>query len=207
MDSRYLAFAGVAALLTVTPGADMALVTRSALAGGRRAALATTLGISLGVLAWAAASALGVAAVLATSPTAFAVLQLGGAAYLVVLGLQTLWRTRQAAPDRGEDGDRAERRTTAFRQGLLTNVLNPKIAVFYGTLLPQFLSPGDPALAISLVLAGIHVAFGLAWLTTYAWLVTRAGDVLRRPRARRALDRLTGTVLVALGLRIAASSS
>ena len=206
MDSRYLAFAGVAALLTVTPGADMALVTRSALAGGRRAALATTLGISLGVLAWAAASALGVAAVLATSPTAFAVLQLGGAAYLVVLGLQTLWRTRQAAPDRGEDGDRAERRTTAFRQGLLTNVLNPKIAVFYGTLLPQFLSPGDPALAISLVLAGIHVAFGLAWLTTYAWLVTRAGDVLRRPRARRALDRLTGTVLVALGLRIAASS-
>jgi len=206
MDSRYLAFAGVAALLTVTPGADMALVTRSALAGGRRAALATTLGISLGVLAWAAASALGVAAVLATSPTAFAVLQLGGAAYLVVLGLQTLWRTRQAAPDRGEDRDRAERRTTAFRQGLLTNVLNPKIAVFYGTLLPQFLSPGDPALAISLVLAGIHVAFGLAWLTTYAWLVTRAGDVLRRPRARRALDRLTGTVLVALGLRIAASS-
>ena len=85
-------------------------------------------------------------------------------------------------------------------------MLNPKIAVFYGTLLPQFLSPGDPALAISLVLAGIHVAFGLAWLTTYAWLVTRAGDVLRRPRARRALDRLTGTVLVALGLRIAASS-
>jgi len=158
------------------------------------------------VLAWAAASALGVAAVLATSPTAFAVLQLGGAAYLVVLGLQTLWRTRQATPDRGEDRDRAERRTTAFRQGLLTNVLNPKIAVFYGTLLPQFLSPGDPALAISLVLAGIHVAFGLAWLTTYAWLVTRAGDVLRRPRARRALDRLTGTVLVALGLRIAASS-
>lgn len=206
MDSRYLAFAGVAALLTVTPGADMALVTRSALAGGRRAALATTLGISLGVLAWAAASALGVAAVLAASPTAFAALQLGGAAYLVALGLQTLWRTRRAAPERAEDRDRAERRTTAFRQGLLTNVLNPKIAVFYGTLLPQFLSPGDPALAVSLVLAGIHVALGLTWLTTYAWLVTRAGDVLRRPRARRALDRLTGTVLVALGLRIAASS-
>lgn len=206
MDSRYLAFVGVAALLTVTPGVDMALVTRNALAGGRRAALATTLGISLGVLTWAAASALGVAAVLAASPTAFAALQLGGAAYLVVLGLQTLWRTRRGAPERVEDPARHEPRAAAFRQGLLTNVLNPKIAVFYGTLLPQFLSPGDPALAVSLVLAGIHVAFGLVWLTTYAWFVTRADDVLRRPRVRRALDRLTGTVLVALGLRIVASN-
>ncbi len=199
-----LAFTAVAALLTITPGADMALVTRNALAGGRLVALATAVGIVTGCLAWAAASALGVSAILAASTTAFTVLKLVGAAYLVILGLQTVWGARPSAPPREDErAGTSGRRGPAFRQGLLTNVLNPKIALFYGTLLPQFVVPGDPVLAKSLLLAAIHAALGLVWLSFYAWLVTTTGDWLRTPRIRRRLDRVTGSVLVALGLRIA----
>ena len=201
-----LAFAGIAALLTITPGADMALVTKNALSGGSRAALATTVGIVTSIMAWAAASALGVAAVLAASGTAFTVLKLVGAAYLIFLGLQAIWGTRRrgalySEPEISAGDGRAE--ASAFRQGLVTNLLNPKIAVFYTTLLPQFIVPGDPVLLKSLLLAGIHNLMGLVWLTAYATLVTRAGDVLRRPRIKRALDRVTGGVLIALGVRLA----
>ena len=199
-----LAFAAVAALLTITPGADMALVTRSALTGGGSGALATTLGILTGTMAWALASALGVAALLAASATAFTVLKLAGGAYLVFLGIQAIWRTRHGAAsneaDMGAAGEPVA--DSAFRQGLVTNLLNPKIAVFYTTLLPQFIVPGDPVLLKSVLLAGIHNLMGLVWLTGYATLVTRAGDVLRRPRVKRALDRVTGGVLIALGVRL-----
>lgn len=101
----------------------------------------------------------------------------------------------------GADDKRVE--GSGFRQGLVTNLLNPKIAVFYTTLLPQFIVSGDPVLLKSLLLAGIHSLMGLVWLTGYATLVRRARDVLRRPRVRRALDRLTGSVLIALGVRLA----
>jgi threonine/homoserine/homoserine lactone efflux protein len=201
MDSAgIVAFCGVAAVLTITPGADMALVTRAALMGGRRAAFGTTLGIVAGCLAWAAASALGVAAVLEASATAFTLLKLAGAAYLVFLGVQSIRFARTPAPT-AADAPPATR--APFRDGLLTNLLNPKIAVFYGALLPQFMADGDPIFLKSMLLAGIHGLMGIVWLSTYAAFVTRAGDVLRRPRVKAWLDRVTGGVLVALGLRLA----
>jgi threonine/homoserine/homoserine lactone efflux protein len=207
VDPGLAAFVGVAALLTITPGADMALVTRNALASGWRAALLTTLGINSGVLTWAAASAVGLAALLRASAEAFTVLRVAGGAYLALLGLQTLWRARGRAGRPDPAGPRAPARPPgawAFRQGLLTNLLNPKIAVFYTAFLPQFIAPGDPVLAKSVLLAAIHNVMGLAWLSAYAWLVARAGDVLRRPWVKRLLDRVTGSVLVVLGARLAA---
>ena len=199
MPHEPLVFLGVIALLTITPGADMAMVARSVFTGGRPAAFATTLGISAGCLAWAFASALGVAAVLAASRTAYDALRLVGAAYLVWLGIQSLLAARRgheaAAP--------APSNSSPFRQGLLTNLFNPKIAIFYSTFLPQFIGPGDPVLLISMLLAGVHVALGIAWLSVYAWLLQRAVDTFKGSRLRRALDTLTGTVLVALGLRLA----
>jgi threonine/homoserine/homoserine lactone efflux protein len=191
---------GVIALLTITPGADMAMVARSVFTGGRRDAFATTLGIATGCLAWAFASALGIAAVLAASQTAYDALRLVGAVYLVWLGAQSLLAAR-----RGHDAAPAGRARSAspFRQGLLTNLFNPKIAVFYSTFLPQFIAPGDSALAVSMLLASVHVALGIAWLSLYAWLLSRAVEAFRGSRVRRALDALTGTVLVALGLRLA----
>jgi threonine/homoserine/homoserine lactone efflux protein len=98
----------------------------------------------------------------------------------------------------------AVRRPSPFRQGLLTNLFNPKIAIFYSTFLPQFIGPGDPALLLSMLLAGVHIGLGLVWLTAYAWLLDRAVNAFKGSRLRRALDVLTGTVLIALGLRLAA---
>ena len=198
MESRIAAFTALAALLTITPGADMALVTRNVLQGGMRAGLGSTLGINLGCFAWGAASGVGIAAVLAASATAFTALKLAGAAYLIFLGLQAIRQTFQAI-----EAQAPPARGSPFRQGLLTNLLNPKIAVFYTTVLPQFIAPGEPAFLLSLLLAGIHNLLGFVWLTGYSWAVTRAGDVLRRPLVRRMLERITGTVLIAFGIRLA----
>jgi threonine/homoserine/homoserine lactone efflux protein len=202
MPDHPLVFVGVVALLTITPGADMAMVARSVFTGGRRDAFATTLGISAGCFVWACASALGVAAVLAASQTAYDALRLVGAAYLVWLGVQSLLAARRGlAPVQGGEGPR---QAHPFRQGLLTNLFNPKIAVFYSTFLPQFIGPGDPALLVSMLLACVHIALGIVWLSLYAWLLGRAVETFKGSRVRRALDALTGTVLVGLGLRLAA---
>jgi len=202
MPEHPLVFVGVVALLTITPGADMAMVARSVFTGGRRDAFATTLGISAGCFVWACASALGVAAVLAASQTAYDALRLVGAAYLVWLGVQSLLAARRGiAPVQGGE---APRPGHPFRQGLLTNLFNPKIAIFYSTFLPQFIGPGDPALLVSMLLACVHIALGIVWLSLYAWLLDRAVEAFKGSRVRRALDALTGTVLVGLGLRLAA---
>ncbi len=200
MPEHPFVFVGVVALLTITPGADMAMVARSVFTGGRRDAFATTLGISAGCFVWACASALGVAAVLAASQTAYDALRLVGAAYLVWLGVQSLLAARNGV---APDATAASRPGHPFRQGLLTNLFNPKIAVFYSTFLPQFIGPGDPALLVSMVLACVHIALGLVWLSLYAWLLDRAVEAFKGSRVRRALDALTGTVLVGLGLRLA----
>ena len=202
MPEHPLVFLGIVALLTVTPGADMAMVSRSVFTGGRCDAFATTLGISAGCLAWAGASALGVAALLAASQTAYDALRLVGAVYLVWLGVQSLLAARRGlAPAAPEE---AVARGNPFRQGLLTNLFNPKIAVFYSTFLPQFIGPGDSALMVSMLLACVHIALGIAWLSLYAWLLARAVEAFKGSRLRRALDAFTGTVLVGLGLRLAA---
>ena len=199
--SAVLAWCGLAALLTITPGVDMALVARSALAQGRRAALWTTGGIVSGLLVWAAASAVGVAALLAASATAYDALRLAGAAYLVWLGVRSIARAG-AAPPHAAAEPRGGR--SAYATGLVSNLANPKIVVFYSTVLPSFVPEGSNVLAWSLLLAAIHAGMGLVWLSTYAWALHRARAVLERPRVRRALDRATGAVLVALGLRLAA---
>ena len=199
-----LVFLSVITLLTITPGADMAMVARSVFMGGRRAAFATTLGISAGCVIWALASAAGIAAVLAASETAYDTLRLVGAAYLVWLGVESLLAARRGyyASEPLEAAGRTG--PSPFRQGLLTNLFNPKIALFYTTFLPQFIGPGDPVLLISLAMASVHILLGLAWLSAYAWLLDRAVEAFRGSRVRRALDALTGAVLVALGIRVAA---
>jgi threonine/homoserine/homoserine lactone efflux protein len=197
-----LLFLGVITLLTVTPGADMAMVSRSVFLGGRRAAFATTLGIAAGCMTWAVASAAGVAAVLAASETAYDALRLVGAAYLVWLGIQSLLAARSAQPSEFRGGRLI--RQSPFRQGLLTNLFNPKIALFYTTFLPQFIRPGDPVLLLSIGMATVHIVLGIVWLSAYAWLLDRAVDAFKGSRLRRALDAVTGSVLVAIGVRVAA---
>jgi threonine/homoserine/homoserine lactone efflux protein len=198
------AFLGIAALVIVTPGQDTALTIRNTLLGGRRAGVFTALGVSAGQAVWTMAAAAGVTAVVLASERAFEVLRLAGAAYLVVLGAQALLGALRGVPTRAaahEERRRALAAGRAFRQGLLSNLANPKMAVFFTSLLPQFASAFTPMLALGLVFCGLT----LAWLSAYAHAVARAGDVLRRPRVRRTLEAVTGAILVALGLRVATS--
>ena len=133
---------------------------------------------------------------------AYDALRLVGAAYLVWLGVQSLLAARRG--DYRQLAVAGARSSSPFRQGLLTNVFNPKIAVFYSTFLPQFIGPGDPVLLMSLALAGVHILLGLLWLSLYAWALDRAAARFRGSRLRRTLEAVTGTVLIGLGLRLAA---
>ena len=200
-----VAFAGIAAIIVVLPGPDMALVLRNGVVSGRRAALEAALGINAGLLVWALAAALGIAALLNASATAFTALKLAGAAYLVWLGARALrdaWRGTSTLPGPAERTQRG-RPDSAFRQGLLSNLLNPKIVLVFTTLIPQFVEPGDPAVARTVLLAAIFIGMGLAWLTSYALLVARVGSLLRRPLVRRVLNAIVGTALTVFGVRLA----
>jgi threonine/homoserine/homoserine lactone efflux protein len=206
MTDRLLGFAGVCVLLTFVPGVDTAMVTRSALARGTRAGVQTALGAASGLFMHAAAVALGVSALLARSAAGFEVLRLCGACYLVVLGVLTLRRA-----GRGHDPDDTELRRLPrlgpFAQGLLTNLTNPKAALLFLTLLPQFLSPSwssGRALPLALALATIPATCSFTGLSLYALGLGRLRPLLRRPRVRRAQDRILGGVLIALGARLAA---
>lgn len=205
LGPELLAFTVVAALLTVAPGPDTFLVIRNSLRGGRPDGFLTALGISSGLWFHALLSAIGVSAVLAHSAAGFLVLKAGGALYLAWLGLQSL-RSAFASPDQSPADTVPPARvegSRSYREGLLTNLLNPKVIVFYLALLPQFISPGDAVIAKSLLLAAIHGMLGIAWFAFVSWGVDRSRQLFLRPRLRRFLDGLCGLVLVGFGLRLA----
>jgi threonine/homoserine/homoserine lactone efflux protein len=189
-----LAFLGVSALVIVTPGQDTALTIRNTLLAGRRGGILTAAGVASGQAFWTLAASLGLAALLAASEPAFLAVRFAGAAYLVFLGLQMLLGASR------HESDKPRRLSGAYAQGLLSNLGNPKMAVFFTSLLPQF---GGDSLAALLALGLVFCTMTLLWLTLYAMVVARAGDFLRRSRVRIWLDRITGTVLVALGVRLA----
>jgi threonine/homoserine/homoserine lactone efflux protein len=202
-----IAFVGVAALTITTPGPDTALTVRNALLGGRRCGTATALGVSLGLAVWTLTASAGIAALLVASEPAFMAVKLAGAAYLVYLGAQSLWHAvRGGGAAHAPDG-RAPRSLTprvALRQGIVNDLGNPKIAVFFTTLLPQFAPSHGPAFATLLAFGLVFCVMTFVWLTLYSVVVARAGDALRRPRIRRALDAIMGAALVAIGVRVAA---
>jgi len=192
-----LAFAPVAALLTITPGAGTAMVVRSAVRGGRRRALVTTIGNSIGVLAWAGFAAVGIAAVVAASAEAFTALKLFGAVVLLIMGLRSL-RGRRAAETVAAPAGGAP-----LRDGLVTSLANPKLAVFFAALFPQFVPDRASVLVSALLMAAMIVAFDLVWYSMLAYLVARARRAfVEGPWLARA-ERLTGAVLVGLGVRLA----
>lgn len=190
----------VAAVVIVTPGQDTALTIRNTLAGARRAGVATAAGVSAGQALWTLATSVGLAAVIAASEPVFRAVKLAGAVYLVVLGLQSLREAlrRRALPASERAPSIAASR--AFRQGLLSNLGNAKMAVFFTSLLPQF---GGESFGALLVLGLVFCAMTFVWLSAYAAAVAKVGDVLRRPAIRRVLDAVVGTALVGLGLRLA----
>lgn len=200
-----LAAVGALTLLTVLPGPDVAVLTRVGLAHGRRAALETAAGIISGLLVWGLLTVAGLAALLAASATAYTVVKLVGAAYLLVLGVLTLLHARTPSAVPTLNGADVTRSGHPYRSGLISNLLNPKMAVFYTTLLPQLVPAGLPQTPTLIGLVLLHAALGAAWLATLSVLLTRVSAVLHRPTVRRVLDRATATVLIGFGLRVALS--
>lgn len=192
-----LAFVPVALLLTMTPGTDTLLVLRTAGLVGRSAAVRAGLGIALGCLIWGAAVAVGLGALIVASPAAFAVLRGAGAVYLAWIGITLILAPSGKARETGAPAARL-----AFRRGLVTNLVNPKIGVFYLTLLPQFLPQGAPWSA-GLVLAAVHVALTLLWFAALIGTTRIIAPWLARATVRRAMDRVSGAVFIGFGAKLA----
>jgi RhtB (resistance to homoserine/threonine) family protein len=205
MGAHLLVFVGVAAIVILLPGPDTAVVTKNVLMHGRRAALGASAGVGAGLSVWTLAAAVGLASVIRASAVAFTVLKVVGALYLMWLGFQALRAARHAPAD-------DEARLTAARpvmgarggfwQGFLSDLANPKIGIFFTSLLPQFVDPGRPVLLPFLALGAVFVLMTVLWLGAYCLIAARAAETLRRPRVRSALDRVTGVVLIAIGLRL-----
>ena len=208
VDPQVLAFVGVAALLTVTPGADTMLVLRSVLLRGPRAGLLTAAGICSGLFIHATLSALGLSLVLVRSATAFEIVKWLGAAYLLFLGVQSIWQAFRRPSETEYISNHSlmlppRQGWRSLAEGLLSNVLNPKVAIFYLAFLPQFISPGDAVLAKSVLLATIHFVLSIAWFSAITVFVGRVRRWITRPQIQRRLQACTGALLIVFGMRLA----
>jgi len=194
----------VVGLLTLTPGMDTALILRTAAVGAPRRAWGVVLGIQSGTLVWGVLTSAGVTALLTASHLAYETLRWAGACYLVWMGVAMVWGSRSRRPQPvDEPAVGSDDFVPGSRRGLLTNLLNPKMGAFYVALLPQFIPAGAPTFGYGVLLAGVHIALGVVWSAVLVLLARRLRQVLRRPVARRLLDRITGTIIAGFGVRLA----
>jgi len=205
--SAVVTFVPAAALLVIAPGPDSLLVLRNSARGGLRAGLATAAGTVTGLLVWAAAAALGLAALLRASEIGYMVVRWAGAAYLVYLGSQLIWRSRRGRSNGGNaTGSPAVARTRPladYLTGAGTNLLNPKVGIFFISFLPVFIPRGVPVAPAALLLGGIFLAEGIVWLTAIVLLGDRLNAMVSRASVRRRMERLTGLVMIGFGVRLA----
>ena len=207
MNAPFLTFIGISALVIATPGPDTALTVRNTLLSGRRAGTFTALGVAAGQILWAVATSVGLVALLLASEPVFQALKLLGAAYLLYLGLQSLRSAFRRAPRASATAAQAAPvglpASRAFRQGVINDLSNPKMAVFFASVLPQFADQGHGMLSELVGLGIIFASLTFSWLTLYAVVISRAGDLVRGSRVRRTIDGIAGAALVGLGVRVA----
>ncbi len=203
IDTQLIAFVGVSLLLAVTPGPDMAVVTKNALAHGRRGVVLTTSGIALALIIWVLATAVGLSALLRTSADVLFALKIAGAGYLAYLGIRTLIESRRRPEDLLASAPAAAPAHAVFRQGFLSALTNPKLGVFFVTFLPQFVVPGQEVLPRLLELGVIFALIGWVWMNVYGLFVTRLREVITTPRVRQWMQRVTGVALLGFGARLA----
>src|SRR5206468_5114868 len=207
MDASVLTFLGISAAVIVTPGPDTALTVRNTFLGGRHGGILTAVGVSAGQVVWSVGTSLGLLAVLLTSESVFHTLKLLGAAYLGYLGVQSLRSAFRGGPPRGSEPPRDARGRlgglAAFRQGFLNNLANPKMAVFFASVLPQFAPPGHGMLSVLVLLGAVFSILTFLWLALYAVVIARAGAFVRGSRVRRAIDGTAGVALIGLGVSVA----
>ena len=207
MTGSLLAYLLISLAVIVTPGPDTALTIRNTLLGGRSNGIATALGVSAGQMVWALATSAGLVAVLLASEQAFTIVRLVGAAYLIWLGVQTLYRAlgpdAVSAPDNRRSAQRRPAPLAGFRQGLVSNLVNPKMAAYFASVLPQFAPDGQGMLSSLALLGFVFASMTLAWLALYAVVLASAGDAFRRSKSRRAIEGVMGATLIGLGARVA----
>ncbi len=206
MPSHFLVYLGIVVAIALLPGPDTAVVTKNALIHGREAALGSAVGVNVGLSVWTLATAAGVAAMLRSSAVVYDGLRLVGALYLIWIGAQGVvglatplvaGGAQAAVTPRSIDG------RGGFRQGVISNLANPKVGIFFTSLLPQFVSPHGSPLLQMLLLGATFVAFNVVWMCSYALAAVRLSDVLSRARVKATIDRFTGVVLVGVGIRLA----
>lgn len=210
MEGAILTFLAISAVVIITPGQDTALTVRNTIAGGRQGGIATAFGVACGQMVWALATDVGVITILTASETIFTTIKLLGAAYLVFLGLQALHRAFAGSDASGPENQREQKTLsshTGFIQGLISNLCNPKMAAFFASLLPQFISPGPSAFGVTILLGLTFCTMTFFWLAGYAAAITKAGHVLRWPKVARTLEGITGFTILALGIRVATSQN
>jgi len=207
MDASLLTFLGISAAVIVSPGPDTALTVRNTFLGGRHGGILTAVGVSAGQVVWSVGTSLGLLALLLTSESVFQALKLLGAAYLGYLGVKSLRSAFRGRSPRGSESQQDARAQlgglAAFRQGLLNNLANPKMAVFFASVLPQFAPPGHGMLWVLVLLGIVFSALTFLWLTLYAVVIARAGEFVRGSRIRRAIDGTAGMALIGLGVSVA----
>lgn len=206
LGAAVAAFTLVAALMVLTPGLDVTLILRTAITHGRKAAIWAGLGITAGVLVWGVAAVLGISALLLASPVAYQVLRWCGAAYLVWLGGRMVWAAWRGGAGHGDAAEHGSVETAGFfRTGLATDVLNPKMGVFYLAVLPQFIPPGYPPHWIGLLLTGVHAVLSMSWFTILTVAVHSLSRILRRPAVQRGVDAVAGSLIIGFGVLLALS--
>ncbi|WP_448954931.1 LysE family translocator [Labrys neptuniae] len=204
----FLAFIGMSTIVIVTPGPDTATTIRSTLLAGRTGGICTAAGIAVGQTVWALATSVGLAALLVASAPLFLTIKYLGAAYLIYLGIlalrEALWPAEQGSGIAVESHPYSRVSPwMAFRQGLISDLGNPKMAVFFTSLLPQFAPMGGSTFATLLALGTVFAVMTFLWLTFYAAAIHKVRHVFQRPIVHRLVEGVTGMVLIALGLRIA----
>ena len=207
-DAQLIGYTLAVALLTITPGADTLLVMRNVLARGRKAGILATLGVSSGLFIHALLSGLGLSLILTRSALAFSVVKWAGALYLCYLGVQSLHSALKPNQPTNELTSTAEPSLNpwhAYREGLITNVLNPKVALFYLAFLPQFIRPNDPVMLRSLLLTSIHFVLGIVWLGLITLSLDKMRSWMLKPRVRAWIEGSTGIILFGFGIRLALS--
>ncbi|SDK87246.1 resistance to homoserine/threonine (RhtB) family protein [Maridesulfovibrio ferrireducens] len=208
MDGLTLAFIPIAALLTVTPGSDTMLVVNNTLTRSTSDGLCTVAGINAGLIVHAMASAFGLSMILMNSATAFEFVKLAGALYIIYLGVQSLRRSRSSEEEQSTIVHSQKRSISAsIREGFLTNVLNPKVAVFYLALLPQFISPADNLIEKSFQLMIIHLCMGILWFSFITLALGKMRPFISGNKFKKRLEAISGVVFIALGLKMALSKN
>ncbi|MCX4669875.1 LysE family translocator [Streptomyces sp. NBC_01381] len=218
MLTATLAFAGVAALINITPGLDTLLVLRTSVAHGKEGGFAAAFGILTGCLAWGVATAVGLTALLTASRLAYDTLRIAGACYLAWLGVSALWRARRRGPVRQKGPARQPEepvqseepaaasprsRRAAFRAGLATNLLNPKAGIFYMSLIPQFIPAGAPVFRTTLLLTAVDLVELALWYWVVSYAASSLGERIRRPSFRRRLEQFSGLAFLGFAANLA----